>query len=79
MHAVRVELLQKQAKSIDLPLEIIELPYPCSNDEYEKIMEKFVQKAKKNNIEYFAFGDLFLENIRKYREEKLRGMMRSKS
>ena len=73
MHAVRVELLQRQAESIGLPLEIIEIPYPCSNDAYEEIMTLFVEKAKKNNIEHFAFGDLFLEDVRNYREEKLKG------
>ncbi len=73
MHGVRVELLQKQAKSIGLPLEIIEIPYPCSNELYEEIMALFVEKAKKANIEHFAFGDLFLEDVRNYREEKLNG------
>jgi len=73
MHDVRVELLQKQAKSIGLPLEIIEIPYPCSNTEYDKIMEIFAEKAKNDNVEYFAFGDLFLKGVRNYREEKLKG------
>jgi len=73
MHGVRVELLRKQAESIGLPLEIIEIPYPCSNAEYENIMGQFVERAKNDNIEYFAFGDLFLEDVRNYREEKLRG------
>ncbi len=73
MHGVRVELLQKQAKSIGLPLEIIEIPNPCSNADYEKIMGQFVERVKRDNIESFAFGDLFLENIRDYREEKLKG------
>lgn len=72
MHGVRVELLQKQANSVGLPLEIIEIPYPCSNAEYEKIMGQFVERAKNNNIEHFAFGDLFLEDVRNYREEKLK-------
>ena len=72
MHGVRTELLQKQAKSIGLPLEIIEIPYPCSNVEYEKIIGQFVERAKNDNIEYFAFGDLFLEDVRNYREEKLK-------
>ena len=72
MHGVRVELLQKQADSIGLPLEIIELPYPCNNIDYEKIMGDFVEKAKKDKIENFSFGDLFLEDIRNYREEKLK-------
>lgn len=72
MHGVRVELLQKQAECLGLPLEIIEIPYPCSNAEYEKIMGQYVEKAKSNKIEYFAFGDLFLEDIRNYRVEKLK-------
>jgi len=73
MHGVRVELLRQQADSIGLPLEIIEIPYPCSNAEYEKIMGQFVERAKKDNIVHFAFGDLFLEEVRAYREEKLKG------
>jgi uncharacterized protein (TIGR00290 family) len=73
MHSVRVELLQEQAKNIGLPLEIIEIPYPCSNDEYEEIMSQFTKRAKNDNIENFAFGDLFLEDVRNYREEKLKG------
>ncbi|MDH5473630.1 MAG: adenine nucleotide alpha hydrolase [Gammaproteobacteria bacterium] len=73
MHGVRLELLQKQAESVGLPLEVIEIPNPCSNAEYEKIMGQFVARAKNNSIKYFAFGDLFLEDIRNYREEKLQG------
>lgn len=73
MHGVRAELLLKQAKSIGLPLEIIEIPYPCSNAEYGKIMGQFVERAESDNVEYFAFGDLFLEDLRNYREEKLKG------
>lgn len=71
MHGVSVELLLQQAARIGLPMELIEIPYPCSNEEYENIMEKFVEKAKNNAIEFFAFGDLFLEDIRNYREQKL--------
>jgi len=73
MHGVRVELLKRQAMSISLPLEIIEIPNPCSNAGYEEIMGRFVDGAKRDNIECFAFGDLFLEDIRRYREEKLKG------
>lgn len=72
MHGVRVELLRKQAECIGLPLEIIEIPYPCSNEEYERIMGLFVERVKIDNIEHFAFGDLFLEEVRAYREEKLK-------
>lgn len=73
MHGVRAELLHMQANSIGLPLEIIEIPYPCSNAHYEEIMGEFVERAKEIGIECFAFGDLFLEDIRQYREEKLNG------
>lgn len=72
MHAVRVELLQQQAKSVGLPLYIIQIPYPCSNDEYADAMTSFIDEAKKENIEYFAFGDLFLEDVRRYREDHLK-------
>ena len=72
MHGVRVELLQQQAESVGLPLEIIEIPYPCSNAAYEKVMSQFVETVKNDGVEHFAFGDLFLEPIRNYREEKLK-------
>ena len=72
MHGVRVDLLQRQANSIGLPLQIIEIPNPCNNAEYEQIMGQFVDGAKSDNIDYFAFGDLFLEDVRNYREEKLK-------
>jgi len=67
MHAVRVELLKRQADSLDLPLTIIEIPYPCSNVEYAAIMSAFIDKLKKQAVEQVAFGDLFLEDIRDYR------------
>lgn len=73
MHAVRVELLQEQARSVGLPLRMIPIPYPCSNAEYEAVMNAFIAEAKKQNVECFAFGDLFLEDIRKYREDRLEG------
>ena len=72
MHGVRVELLKAQANSIGLPVEIINLPDPCSNDDYENIMNAFIDKAKADNIECMAFGDLYLKEIRKYREDQLR-------
>jgi len=73
MHGVRVELLQCQAKKLGLPLEIIEIPYPCSNEDYEEIMGQFVHRAQSENIDCMAFGDLFLGDVRHYREEKLAG------
>lgn len=72
MHGVRVALLQQQARSAGLPLHIIEIPYPCSNDAYADVMAAFVDAARKDAVECFAFGDLFLEDVRRYREERLR-------
>ncbi len=71
MHGVRVELLQQQANSVGLPLHIIEIPYPCSDSEYAAAMTQFVASARNDNIECFAFGDLFLDDVRQYREERL--------
>jgi uncharacterized protein (TIGR00290 family) len=71
MHAVRVELVQQQAQNIGLPIQLIPIPNPCSNSEYGIIMKNFVGQAKQQGIECFAFGDLFLEDIRKYREVNL--------
>ncbi len=73
MHAVRVELLQEQARSAGLPLHLIFIPYPCSNEEYEKAISSFVEKAKQEGVDCSAFGDLFLEDVRKYREDQLCG------
>lgn len=73
MHAVRRELLEAQADAADLPLWTIELPWPCPNGEYEKRMASAVSRAVGEGIREMAFGDLFLEDIRAYREEKLEG------
>jgi uncharacterized protein (TIGR00290 family) len=73
MHAVRVTLLQMQADSVGLPVQLIPIPYPCSNAEYAKIMNGFVAREKERGVECFAFGDLFLEDIREYRERTLSG------
>jgi len=73
MHAVRRALLEEQAAMIGLPLDIIPIPYPCPNEIYEAAMTAFVEEAKGRGVTHFAFGDLFLEDIRRYREEKLAG------
>ncbi len=73
MHAVRRTLLDAQAASIGLPLDTIPIPYPCPNEAYEAAMGAFVEEAKRRGVTHFAFGDLFLEDIRRYREEKLAG------
>lgn len=71
MHGVRREILEAQAAAARLPLHVVELPWPCSNEDYEKRMGAFVAKAMAKGVEAMAFGDLFLEDIRKYRETKL--------
>jgi uncharacterized protein (TIGR00290 family) len=71
MHAVRVTLLQQQSDSVGIPLWKVPIPYPCSNEQYESAMRKLLEKAKEKGISHFAFGDLFLEDIRQYREKQL--------
>ncbi len=73
MHGVRRTLLDAQCASIGLPLYTIPIPHPCPNEAYEAAMAAFVEEAKGNGVTHFAFGDLFLEDIRRYREEKLAG------
>jgi uncharacterized protein (TIGR00290 family) len=71
MHAVRTELLRAQAAAAGLPLWEVPIPSPCSNAEYEAAMGAAMDRAKNDGILHVAFGDLFLEDIRRYREEKL--------
>ena len=73
MHAVRVELLQAQADTLGLPLWQIPIPSPCPNEVYERAMATAVQRAVDEGCTHMAFGDLFLEDIRRYREERLAG------
>lgn len=73
MHGVRAELVEAQADATGLPLWSVPLPWPCSNDEYEARMRAVVGKATAGGITAFAFGDLFLADIRAYRERQLAG------
>jgi diphthamide synthase (EF-2-diphthine--ammonia ligase) len=73
MHAVREVLLQRQAAAVGLPLWRVPIPSPCSNAEYEEAMGRVVARAVGQGIAGMAFGDLFLEEIRRYREAKLAG------
>src|SRR6267154_5068553 len=73
MHAVRVELLQEQADALGLPLWQIPIPSPCPNEVYERAMAEAVGRAVAEGFTHAAFGDLFLEDIRRYREERLAG------
>jgi len=73
MHAVRVDVLQAQADALDLPLWQIPIPSPCPNEVYERAMAAAVQRALAEGFTQIAFGDLFLEDVRRYREERLAG------
>lgn len=73
MHAVRSELLRAQAAAAGLPLHVVGIPSPCSNEQYEAAMGAFIQRARADGITAIAFGDLFLEDIRQYRVQKLVG------
>lgn len=73
MHGVRRSLLATQAAGIGLPLHTIPIPHPCPNEAYEAAMSAFVEEARAKAVTHFAFGDLFLEDVRRYREERLAG------
>jgi len=73
MHAVREELLEAQAAAAGLPLWKVPIPDGCSNARYEQAMGDVVKRALGEGIEAIAFGDLFLEDIRAYREKQMRG------
>src|SRR6188474_2584872 len=73
MHAVRVDVLQAQADALGLPLWQIPIPSPCPNDVYERAMRGAVERAVAEGFTQVAFGDLFLEDVRRYREDRLAG------
>lgn len=73
IHGFREELLERQALAASLPLWKVPLPFPCSNEEYEARMAVVCESAVQKGFAGIAFGDLFLEEIRSYREAKLRG------
>lgn len=73
MHGVRETLLEAQAEAAGLPLWKVPLPWPCPNEAYEALMAKACAQAVAEGIEVMAFGDLFLEDVRDYRIQKLAG------
>lgn len=73
MHAVRRALIESQAERIGAPLWAVPLPWPCSNADYERIMADALQRAVSLGITGVVFGDLFLTEIRRYRERQLAG------
>jgi uncharacterized protein (TIGR00290 family) len=73
MHGVREELLLAQLDAAELPAIIVRIPYPCPNEIYEREMAKAVSDAKVRGVTHIIFGDLYLEDIRAYREKNLAG------
>ncbi|MDO8683993.1 MAG: diphthine--ammonia ligase [Armatimonadota bacterium] len=71
MHGVRMALLERQSESIGLPLEKVFISKESSNDDYEAAMKATLEKHKAAGVSAVAFGDIFLEDLRKYREDKL--------
>lgn len=73
MHGVRRTLLEAQADSLGIPLWQIPLPWPCTNDDYESRMAEACRRAVAEGFDSIAFGDLFLRDVREYRERQLAG------
>jgi uncharacterized protein (TIGR00290 family) len=73
MHGVREEILRAQAEAAGLPLVTVPLPWPCTNEIYEERFAAAVRRAVADGFTHVAFGDLFLEDVRKYREDRLAG------
>jgi uncharacterized protein (TIGR00290 family) len=74
MHGVRERVLMAQIEAAGLEPIVVPLPYPCTNDIYERQMAAAMDAAKARGIAHVIFGDLFLEDIRAYREDKLKAI-----
>jgi uncharacterized protein (TIGR00290 family) len=73
MHGIREELLRAQLDAADLRLVIVHIPYPCPNEIYERKMTEAMAAARASGVTHIIFGDLFLEDVRAYRERQLSG------
>jgi len=71
MHGVREELLSAQAAAVGLPLEKVRIPSPCPNATYERAMSAALARASGEGVQHIVFGDLFLDDVRAYRERRL--------
>lgn len=71
MHGVRQELLEAQADSVGLPLHRVPIPFPCPNEAYERAMRSALERAKSQGVTTLVFGDIFLADVRAYRESQL--------
>lgn len=74
MHGVREELLAAQLAAAGLPSVTVRIPYPCPNDIYEREMAEALKRAKADGVSHVIFGDLFLADLRAYREEKMKSV-----
>jgi uncharacterized protein (TIGR00290 family) len=73
MHGVREEILQRQGRAARLPIVRVPIPYPCPNEVYERAMAGALEELRARGVSRIVFGDLFLEDVRRYREENLEG------
>lgn len=73
MHSTRLTIVEAQARAVGLPLHVVPLPWPCSNELYERAMRGAIEEALESGATHAAFGDLFLEDIRAYRIKQLEG------
>src|SRR5664279_243707 len=73
MHGVREELLRAQLDAAGLPAAVVRIPYPCPNEIYEREMAAAMQDARVRGVTHIIFGDLYLEDVRAYREKNLAG------
>jgi uncharacterized protein (TIGR00290 family) len=73
MHGVREEVVRAQSAALDLPLFTVAIPFPCPNEVYERAMGAAVDDLRSRGVSQIVFGDLFLEEVRAYREKQLRG------
>lgn len=74
MHGIRTSVLHAQAEAAGLPLVLVGLPVPCTNEIYETRMGEAVRSLVDDGFTHVAFGDLFLEDVRRYREDRLHGL-----
>ena len=73
VHGTRIDVLEAQARAAGLPLERVELPWPCANEDYERAVAPVLDRAERDGAQAMVFGDLYLEDVRAYRERLLRG------
>jgi len=73
MHGVRRDVLEAQARAARLPLRVVDIPHPCPNEVYEERLGAAVRAAVADGLTHAAFGDLYLQDVRRYREERLAG------